>query len=78
MISSARQYGLALIVAIMATLVELVVASPTAAAMHYQTSANQALALVRASMLNCTFTDTGLAVARSPSGRLYWTQTFGG
>jgi uncharacterized protein YkwD len=32
----------------------------------------------RASMLNCAFTDTGLAVARSPSGRLYWTQTFGG
>jgi uncharacterized protein YkwD len=32
----------------------------------------------RASMLNCVFTDTGLAVARSPSGRLYWTQTFGG
>ncbi len=32
----------------------------------------------RASMLNCAFTDTGLAVARSLSGRLYWTQTFGG
>jgi uncharacterized protein YkwD len=32
----------------------------------------------RTSMLNCAFTDTGLAVARSPSGRLYWTQTFGG
>lgn len=32
----------------------------------------------RASMLNCAFTDTGLAVAPSPSGRLYWTQTFGG
>ncbi len=32
----------------------------------------------RASMLNCGFTDTGLAVARSNSGRLYWTQTFGG
>ena len=32
----------------------------------------------RASMLDCTFKDTGLAVARSNSGRLYWTQTFGG
>jgi uncharacterized protein YkwD len=32
----------------------------------------------RASMLNCSFQDTGLAVARSSSGRLYWTQTFGG
>lgn len=32
----------------------------------------------RASMLNCAFKDTGLAVARSRSGRLYWTQTFGG
>jgi uncharacterized protein YkwD len=32
----------------------------------------------RASMLNCAFIDTGLAVASSPSGRLYWTQTFGG
>ena len=31
----------------------------------------------RASMLNCRFRDTGLAVARSHSGRLYWTQTFG-
>jgi uncharacterized protein YkwD len=158
MTSSARQYSLALIVSVMAALVELVVASPTAAAMDYQTSANQALALVtqqrakagcarlrivaslqspagqqshdqaardrlghvgangstsrdrlgglgysqwaenvaqfqnaqqavnfwstsrahRASMLNCAFTDTGLAVGRSSSGRLYWTQTFGG
>jgi uncharacterized protein YkwD len=32
----------------------------------------------RSSMLDCTFKDTGLAVARSNSGRLYWTQTFGG
>ncbi|MGH3693733.1 MAG: CAP domain-containing protein [Pseudonocardiaceae bacterium] len=32
----------------------------------------------RASMLNCAFRDTGLSVARSASGRLYWTQTFGG
>ncbi len=32
----------------------------------------------RASMLNCAFKDTGLAVARSGSGRFYWTQTFGG
>jgi uncharacterized protein YkwD len=32
----------------------------------------------RSSMLNCAFKDTGLAVARSDSGRLYWTQTFGG
>jgi uncharacterized protein YkwD len=31
----------------------------------------------RASMLNCAFHDTGLAVASSDSGRLYWTQTFG-
>jgi uncharacterized protein YkwD len=29
-------------------------------------------------MLNCAFNDTGLAVARSNSGRLYWTETFGG
>lgn len=158
MITGARQYGLALIVSAMAAFVEVVLASPTAAAMDYQTSANQALALVnqyrakagcswlrvvaplqspagqqsrdqaardrlghvgadgstsrdrlsdlgysqwaeniaqfpsaqqavnfwstspahRASMLNCAFRDTGLAVARSNSGRLYWTQTFGG
>lgn len=157
MISGARQYGLAL-VSTMVALVELVLASPTAAAMAYQTPANQALALVnqqrakagcnwlrvvaplqspawqqsrdqaardrlghvgangstsrdrlsglgysqwaeniaqfpdaqqavnfwstspahRASMLNCAFRDTGLAVARSSSGRLYWTETFGG
>jgi uncharacterized protein YkwD len=32
----------------------------------------------RSSMLDCAFKDTGLAVARSNSGRLYWTQTFGG
>jgi uncharacterized protein YkwD len=32
----------------------------------------------RASMLNCAFLDTGLSVARSNAGRLYWTQTFGG
>ncbi len=32
----------------------------------------------RANMLNCAFRDTGLSVARSASGRLYWTQTFGG
>lgn len=31
----------------------------------------------RANMLNCSFRDTGLSVARSASGRLYWTQTFG-
>ncbi|HET9255656.1 MAG TPA: CAP domain-containing protein [Pseudonocardiaceae bacterium] len=31
----------------------------------------------RASMLNCAFRDTGLAVAPSDSGRLYWTQDFG-
>lgn len=32
----------------------------------------------RANMLNCVFKETGLAVARSNSGKLYWTQTFGG
>jgi uncharacterized protein YkwD len=32
----------------------------------------------RGNMLNCAFTETGLAVARSNSGQLYWTQTFGG
>ncbi len=32
----------------------------------------------RATMRNCAFRETGLAVARSISGRLYWTQTFGG
>lgn len=32
----------------------------------------------RASMLNCAFKDTGLSVARSAAGKLYWTQTFGG
>lgn len=32
----------------------------------------------RANMLNCAFRETGMAVARSHSGRLYWTQTFGG
>jgi len=32
----------------------------------------------RANMLNCAFSETGLAVARSKSGKLYWTQTFGG
>jgi uncharacterized protein YkwD len=32
----------------------------------------------RANMLNCVFTDTGLALASSNSGRYYWTQTFGG
>jgi uncharacterized protein YkwD len=32
----------------------------------------------RSTMLNCGFKDTGLAVARSDSGKLYWTQTFGG
>lgn len=32
----------------------------------------------RATMRNCAFRETGLAVARSNSGRLYWTQTFGG
>jgi uncharacterized protein YkwD len=32
----------------------------------------------RATMRNCGFRETGLAVARSNSGRLYWTQTFGG
>lgn len=31
----------------------------------------------RASMLNCAFTDTGLAVARSRAGKLYWTEAFG-
>jgi uncharacterized protein YkwD len=31
----------------------------------------------RTSLLNCAFHDSGLAVARSNSGRLYWTQTFG-
>jgi uncharacterized protein YkwD len=31
----------------------------------------------RVSLLNCAFHDSGLAVARSHSGRLYWTQTFG-
>lgn len=32
----------------------------------------------RANMLNCVFTETGLALAGSNSGHLYWTQTFGG
>jgi uncharacterized protein YkwD len=32
----------------------------------------------RANMLNCVFQETGLALARSNSGKLYWTQTFGG
>jgi len=32
----------------------------------------------RVNMLNCVFTQSGLAVARSNSGKLYWTQTFGG
>lgn len=32
----------------------------------------------RANMLNCVFKETGLALARSGSGKLYWTQTFGG
>lgn len=32
----------------------------------------------RANMLNCVFKETGLAVAQSGSGKLYWTQTFGG
>ncbi|MGH3773001.1 MAG: CAP domain-containing protein [Pseudonocardiaceae bacterium] len=32
----------------------------------------------RANMLNCVFRETGLAVARSHSGKLYWTQAFGG
>lgn len=32
----------------------------------------------RANMLKCAFRDTGLAVARSNSGKLYWTETFGG
>lgn len=29
-------------------------------------------------MRNCVFKETGLAVARSNSGKFYWTQTFGG
>jgi uncharacterized protein YkwD len=32
----------------------------------------------RANMLNCVYKETGLALARSDSGKLYWTQTFGG
>ena len=32
----------------------------------------------RANMLNCVFKETGLALAGSNSGHLYWTQTFGG
>jgi uncharacterized protein YkwD len=32
----------------------------------------------RANMLHCAFEETGLAVARSSSGKLYWTQTLGG
>ncbi len=32
----------------------------------------------RATMRNCAFQETGLEVDRSNSGRLYWTQTFGG
>ncbi|MFZ0122272.1 MAG: CAP domain-containing protein [Pseudonocardiaceae bacterium] len=32
----------------------------------------------RATMRNCAFRETGLAVARSSSGKFYWTQTFGG
>ncbi|MGH3825329.1 MAG: CAP domain-containing protein [Pseudonocardiaceae bacterium] len=47
--------------------------SAQAAVKFWSTSAGH-----RASMLNCAFTDTGLSVARSASGKLYWTQTFGG
>jgi uncharacterized protein YkwD len=156
MTSGVRQCGRTLIVGVVAAVVGLVIAFPTAAATDYQTGANQALALVnqqrakvgcaplrvvallqnlagqqsrdqaardrlghvgangstsrdrlgrlgysqwaenipqfqsaqqavkfwstshahRASMLNYRFRDTGLAVARSHSCRLYWTQTF--
>jgi uncharacterized protein YkwD len=31
----------------------------------------------RATMRNCAFRETGLAVARSNSGKFYWTETFG-
>lgn len=47
--------------------------SAQAAVQFWSTSAAH-----RSSMLNCAFRDTGLAAARSNSGRLYWTQTFGG
>jgi uncharacterized protein YkwD len=32
----------------------------------------------RMNMRNCAYRETGLALARSNSGRLYWTETFGG
>jgi uncharacterized protein YkwD len=32
----------------------------------------------RAILRNCAYRETGLAVARSDSGKLYWTETFGG
>ena len=32
----------------------------------------------RAHILNCGYTETGLGVATSASGKPYWTQTFGG
>lgn len=47
--------------------------SAQAAVKFWSTSAGH-----RANMLNCAFKDTGLSVARSAAGKLYWTQTFGG
>jgi uncharacterized protein YkwD len=47
--------------------------SAQAAVKFWSTSAGH-----RANMLNCAFTDTGLSAIRSASGKLYWTQTFGG
>ena len=32
----------------------------------------------RANILNCAFTKTGVGVRKSASGKVYWTQTFGG
>jgi uncharacterized protein YkwD len=47
--------------------------SPPAAVTFWKTSPRH-----RINMRNCAFKETGLAVARSNSGKLYWTQTFGG
>ena len=47
--------------------------SAQAAVKFWSTSAKH-----RANMLNCAFKDTGLSVASSTTGQLYWTQTFGG
>lgn len=90
MITGARRYGLALIAAIATAVLgstsghgRLGYARWAENVTPFQT-AQQAVRFWstsrphRASMLNCAFTDAGLAVAHSLSGRLYWTQAFGG